>query len=227
MKNNEWYLNKDWNAETKEFFEAKLKKVRDPYNKAQYLRIKGNRLLKTNSKIKQEVGVGLLNRVLDNFIDEETQAYSAAEILGDYYRLDKEISLSEKYYRKVIIYYQRSRSGTSGIADIKLAEMIVDSKQKDKYDEMYLLLTEVFESTKGKLIFNDNKFRYALVLCKITHSIDKKDEAIYYAKKAFEIANITEPQLNTKPIGIPKPNNEDLEFLKMVKNGRASQSKTR
>ena len=217
MSKKDWYLNADWDKEAEDFFESKLKRVRDSYDKAQYLRIKGNCLLKTNDKRKWEVGVKLLERVLDNYMEEETESYFACEILGDHYRLNNEIDTSEKYYRQVLSYYNTSRNGTSGIADIKLAEMIVDYEQEDKYEEMYLLLTEVFESTKGKLLFNDDRYRYAFVLSRLTDLLGINNESAYYATKALELSEISKPQLDdSKLVGVINSKKEEIAFLENI-----------
>src|SRR5881394_3748962 len=133
----EWYLGDDWDNETQMMFEQKLKRSRGSYNKAQYLRIKGSSLINSNDPQKRMAGSGLLSRVIREFSTETSNVIFAYEQLGDYYCNEEKYKEAEFNYRQSVSFYKENgRSGTSGIGDIKLAEIILKTKQFDKFSEM-------------------------------------------------------------------------------------------
>ena len=126
MNDDNWYRGESWDEQTKEQFEQKLKRSRGSYNKAQYLRIKGSNLLKSTMPQKQKAGSELLSRVISEYPNETSQVMFAHEELGDYYSDKKEYTQAELNYRKCVsLYKEFGRSGSSGIGDIKLAEVII------------------------------------------------------------------------------------------------------
>lgn len=211
----EWYLGDDWDNETQQMFEQKLKRSRGAYNKAQYLRIKGSSLLKSKDSLKKMAGCELLKRVIDEYPNEFSNVMFAYEQLGDYYFSMGEYEKAEFNYRKSILFYkQNGRSGSSGIGDIKLAETILNTGKSDKLSEAYSLLKDEFKRTGGELILNDDIFRYYSVLAKISVALEKKEEAKEYAQKALQLAAIKEPQLDNYPqLGVVKVNNDELVKL--------------
>jgi tetratricopeptide (TPR) repeat protein len=213
----DWYLNQDWDEKSKVEFENKLKKSRGSYNKAQYLRIKGSSLIKAQEKWKQEAGVDLLKRVVSEYADEVFHSYFAYEQLGDYYRLIGDCKSSIANYEKVLEYYTKDRNGTSGIADIKYAEAMIEADKKEEYFNLIKLLTVTFKETEGSLDFKDEIFRYHLVLAKLYHEIGNYELAKEHGEKAFNAYQSKEVQFPKHPqLGLVKPSNTDLEFLKKV-----------
>jgi tetratricopeptide (TPR) repeat protein len=214
----EWYLGDDWSQSTQQLFEQKLKKSRDSYNKAQYLRIKGTSLLKSKDVSKKEAGCELLKRVINEYPEELSSVKYAYELLGDYYKLKKDYSASEINYRKSISYYTTSgRSGTSAIGDLKLSELIIETDQEDKFFEMYELLKFKFFETKGSLDLNEDKYRYSLAMAQLSFKLGYFEEAKQYADIALNLAIESEPQFDAHPnLGIVKANAADIETLKVI-----------
>lgn len=128
---------------------------------------------------------------------------------------------AEFYYQQVTDHYKtKKRSGTSGLADIKLAETIIRGEKREKFREIYRLITEDFEKTGGQLTFNADRFYYACVLAELADRLDRKNEAIQFADKALEIAKITEPQFSRhKDVGLVNTDKETLDKLKQIKMG--------
>jgi len=218
MNNDDWYRGDSWDKEAQELFEQNLKKSRGSFNKAQYLRIKGSSLLKSKDKQKQEAGCYLLNRVVYEYPNEISNVMFAYEQLGDYFSFKNQSSEAEQYYRKSIAFYkEHGRSGSSGIGDIKLAEIITRTNQLDKFTEMYHLLTEDFEKTGGSLILNDDIFRYYSVLAKLCDGLGKNKLAKQYAEKALELSKVQKPQLDKYPqLGMIKTDTNELDSLKEI-----------
>ena len=107
MNKDNWYRGDHWDPDTQDQFERKLKKSKNSYNKAEYLRIKGSSLLSSYDDIKQEVGCKLLNRVIEEYPNETSSVLFALEQLGDYYTSKSNYLEAESNYRQCILYYKK------------------------------------------------------------------------------------------------------------------------
>ncbi|MBS1509064.1 MAG: hypothetical protein JSS79_20670 [Bacteroidetes bacterium] len=217
----EWYRNTTWDKDTSELFETKLKRARGPFNKAQYLRIQASYLLDSANSEFQNVGLQLMRRLIEEFPTEDFSTIFGKEQLGDYFYKTGQFEEAEHFYRQVTDHYKRkSRSGTSGVADVKLAETILELDKRDKFEEAYKLLTVDFEATGGSLSLNDDRFFYTRVAAELCDQLDKKEEAKRLAGLALEIAKITEPQFTRhKTVGLVRTTNDILDRLRKISAG--------
>ena len=141
MAADDWYRNKNWEDTVEDEFEARLKRSRGEFNKAQYLRIQASLLLDSSNKNNQLVGLRLMNRMITDFPSEEFSVIFGIEQLGDYSFKTSVYDKAEHYFRIVTDHYKNknSRSGTSAKADLKLAKTILNSSQSSKFNEAYKL----------------------------------------------------------------------------------------
>lgn len=219
MSKENWYRNTNWNDQIESEFEARLKRSRGNYNKAQYLRIQASYLLESSVKTLQEKGIEYMERVIKDYPEEHSSTICANEQLGDYYLKNNSFNKAEKHFRVVVEhYYSQNRSGTTGMADLKLCQVILESEQTEKYNEAYKIATEKFAKTGGYLMMNSDKFYYADLMANLCHKMNRKDEASKYAISALELSNITEPQFNRhKTFGLIKAKSEQLKRLEKIK----------
>lgn len=168
-------------------FEARLKRSRGSFNKAQYLRIQASYLLDNSEEYVQLKGIELMERLITDYPTEEFSIIFGQEQLGDHYLKFGDFEKAEMYFRIVTNrYYEKcTRSGTSAIADLKLVEIILTTKQKGKFDEAYQICNDFPVS---ELIFNDNKFYYARLTAEIYDKKNHKVKAKEYAKTAINIS---------------------------------------
>jgi len=216
MASDDWFRNNNWNDTIETEFEARLKRSRGAFHKAQYLRIQAGYLLNSSDKNIQVVGLRLMNRMLSDFPTEEFSITLGHEQLGDYYFKTGDLNNAEHYFRIVTDRYKtkNTRSGTSAIADLKLAETILNSDQSNKFEEAYNLCKE---HPVDELTFNSDKFYYAELMAHLCDKMNKTDEAKYFAKSALEISKITKPQFSRhKTIGIPNASNNQLRTLEQI-----------
>ena len=216
MGNDDWYRHKTWDNEVEADFEARLKRSRGAYNKAQYLRIQASYLLDSADKENQLVGLNLIERLIKDFPTEEFSVIFGQEQLGDYYLDKKAYNEAEHFFRVVTNYYQdkKSRGGTSALADLKLAETILGSNQTDKFKEAYRI---VIDYPISELTFNDSKFYYAELRTQLCDAMNKKSEAKEFAKTAIELSKITEPQFSRhKTVGLVKVSERQLRTLEQI-----------
>lgn len=85
MASDDWFRNKTWDNEIEVDFEARLKRSRGAFNKAQYLRIQASYLLSCTDKYLQKVGIKLMERLISDYPTENFSTIFGQEQLGDYY----------------------------------------------------------------------------------------------------------------------------------------------
>ena len=218
MGQDDWFRNKTWNKETSELFEAKLKRSKGAYHKAQYLRIQASYLLNSTTEELQNVGLQLMERLIKDFPTDDFSTVFGKEQLGDYFFRKGDFEKAESHYKQVTDYYcRKNRSGTSGMADVKLVETILELNQRDKFGGAYKLLTADFEKTGGSLSLNDDRFFYSRVIAELCDRLGKTSEAKLYADKALEISKITEPQFSRhKTVGLVRTTKDMLDSLAKI-----------
>ncbi|WP_215226685.1 tetratricopeptide repeat protein [Echinicola shivajiensis] len=219
MSKNDWYRNTNWNDQIESGFEARLKRASGNANKAQFLRVQASCLLDSPSVENQKKGIQLMKRLINEYSEETFSTIHGHEQLGEYYLKRKNYKEAEKNFRIVTDHYHsNTRSGTTGLADLKLTETILISDQEDKFQEAYKLSTSKFESTGGALILNDQKFYYATLMANLCLRMGKMDEASEFASLAIQLSTITKPQFHRhNTVGIVKTDNSTVERLKKIK----------
>jgi len=78
-----------------------------------------------------------MERLINDFPAEEFKTVFGHEQLGEYYLRHDELAKAETHFRVVTDHYKnkQSRSGTSGMADLKLAKTILIANKADKFEE--------------------------------------------------------------------------------------------
>jgi hypothetical protein len=215
----EWFRNTEWNKEIEDFFELKLKRARGGDSKAQYLRIQSSYLLDSNNF--GQVGERLMKRLFSDFPNETFSVIFGHEQLGDYYFQTQQFDLAEIEYKIVVDHYHiKSRSGTTGLADIKLADLILMTEQQDKYAYSYKLITDDFKLSKGDLGMNDSRYYYSLVRSRLAYRLGFDSDSKDFAKLALDLSKVTEPQFpRHKSVGIVKAKNDDIRELELIIKG--------
>ena len=219
MATDDWYRNTNWDSKIETDFEARLKRSRGAFHKAQYLRIQASYLLDSSDKDIQQVGVRLMDRLIKDYPTEEFSTIFGHEQLGDYYFKTDDFSKAEVHFSLVADHYinKNTRGGTSGIADLKLAETILTANWADKFDKAYKICKDFPLKT---LMFNSDKYYYSVLVAKLCDRLNKKDEAKENALTAIEISKITEPQFNRhKTVGLVKVTDTQLRTLEQIANG--------
>lgn len=219
METEEWCRNTNWDSDIESAFEVRLKRSRGAYNKAQYLRIQATYLLESSDMNTQLVGVKLMERLIRDYPTEKSTTIFGHEILGDYYFKAGHYDKAQLHYRLVTEHYitKNTRSGTSGIADLKLAETILTANWTEKFEEAYNICKNY---PLHKLIFNREKFYYTALMAQICERLNKKEEAKEFALAAIEISKITESQFTRhKTVGLVNATDKQLETLEQIAKG--------
>ncbi|TMI69409.1 MAG: hypothetical protein E6H09_20020 [Bacteroidetes bacterium] len=211
----DWYRNKTWDTNTLTDFESRLKRARGTFHKAQYLKIQGLELLDTTDFETQEIGVKLLLRVIREYSMEEMEVIQSHEALGYYYLEIGNFEKAEFHLRIVVERYNnKTRNGTSWMADLKLAEVILKTNQPGKLDEAH---NYVSNFPLNGLSFNNQRFYHSELAAILCEKMNKKSEAKEYATKALEYSKITTPDFaRHKTLGLVKVTDEQIKRLKKI-----------
>lgn len=109
--------------------------------------------------------------------------------------------------------YKETRSNTTGLCDLSLVELILQSAQSNKYIEAVSLL----ETARPHLLFNSDVFRFAVASARLLTRLGKSNEAVTYARKALQLANICEPQFPRHPtVGLVKTTKDVLNEMLFI-----------
>src|SRR5438067_300243 len=126
----DWYSSADWSPEAEEEFEARLRHAR---KKGEYLRVKGAVLIRAKDESLREAGRQLLRRLVNDFPETVTVSW-AHEFLGESYEKDGLYDEAEREYREALSAYERI-PGVRGYAEVRLANLIASTRQREKYAE--------------------------------------------------------------------------------------------
>ncbi len=212
----EWYRNTTWDSKIEKMFEERIQRSRGMFHKAQYLFIQSYHLLENDDKNIQKIGINLMERVFRDYSEEWFTNIRGRSILGEHYKKNKKYGHSEKQYRTLLQLVKKyNRSGTDGLTEVHLAEIILLTNQENKYKEMYKLV--VLNFPKNQIGLNNYKFFYTKICAYLCDKMNKTAKAKMFAKTALEIAKITEPQFSRhKTVGIVRTTKRELTMLKKI-----------
>lgn len=204
----EWYRGADWDADTQEAFELRLRRAR-PANRQQYLRIKATYLL---SGGKEDDGVQLLHRSIELGTWRADTA-SAWEQLGDVAALRGHTEEAVACYERVLR-EQPSLNGTSGKVEISLAEVLLATQEQSKVDEAIGYLNAWIKRDGPKL--NDARFRWFLALIDASEAVGDHETAARSAKNALDLAARGPQFCRHRDVGIVQADDLTLHRLKRL-----------
>lgn len=177
----EWFRSPDWSEDAREEFEQRLRRAR-PYNRAQYLRIKGLALAEAGDL---EAARKLWLRVINSTEElAQFQQPGALEHLGDSYVTD-DPALADHYYRRLLAEHP-TRSGTTATQHIKLAELLLDRGSANDLDEAAELL--IRWAHEADLPFPNAHFRWQLAAIRLAEASGDREAAREAAQRALDLA---------------------------------------
>ena len=200
----DWFRTPDWSPDAQTDFEARLSRAR-PFNRAQYLRIKGLALAEGGEK---RGARQLWERVLDNTEESATtQRASALEHLGDLYT-DDDSAAAEQRFRRLIAEHP-TLSGTSHTAEIALAELLIDKGDRASLEEALDLLNSFLE--RGTSQFPSVLFRWHLALIRIAQATGERETVQRAARTALDLAGRGPVFPRHKTVGVVRADAKTLK----------------
>lgn len=197
-------------------FEERLSRARD-YNRPQYLRIQASILARSEDAGLRAKGRELLLRVVETY-PESHDALTAIETLADSLRIDGHFREAEKRYREVLELTKVSRSWTSGVCEVRLAELVVEAGWEDAYEEMLGLLDS--EQLIESLALRTSVFDWAVVQARL-RALTGSPRIAEFALAALDLAAATEPQFpRHRDIAWVRADDGLIEELNMLAGNR-------
>jgi tetratricopeptide (TPR) repeat protein len=210
----EWFRSPDWSKAGQADFWKRYAKSRD---KTQDIFIKAVSLLEAGGKRRRAGARELLHRLLDRAeaSDEWWESFNdswAQEQLGKAYEDDAMIEEAEIHYREALRLFDEKHQG--GQAHLLLPELVLRTKQRDKYEEMANRLDAV--DVDGGT-HNDERFRIAVARARLARELGDSEVSSAFARAALDLAEITSPQFPRHAnVGLVKARPETLEEMRRL-----------
>jgi tetratricopeptide (TPR) repeat protein len=204
----EWFRTRDWSPESQVDFERRLLRAR-PYNRPQYLRIKG---LALNAAGDVDGARALWQRVVDEGGVSWVEEASATEHLADSYRLDSP-ELAARLYRRVSE-LSPTLSGTSGTHHIKLAQLLLDIGAPDALPEVGELLRWWVEN--ARMPFPDAHFSWNIAYVNWALALGDKESAREGARRALDLAQRGPVFPRHPTVGLVRIDNATMKWLRSL-----------
>ncbi|PKA10451.1 hypothetical protein CH372_19340 [Leptospira meyeri] len=210
----DWYRNTKWTDEISEHFEYKLKKSRGSHSKSEYLRIQAQYLLKSSDY--GHIGEMLALRLISEYPNETSAVNSIREALGDFYIRLGQSEKAEGHYNFILDYNKTGNLyGTPQIVEIKLAKLILDSNQKDRFVNALEILENYYNESNGRFYLKNQAYLFFKTKALLLSHLKYRNDAISNAKLALEIYEDKDPQFpNHKSVGKIFDSDFDLEQLR-------------
>lgn len=178
----DWYRKKSWTKEDEEHFFTKLARARKD-GRAQYLKIQAIELLYTKDNKLLNIAKELLQKVLDDYPDNNLEKSSVYKTFGDIFLLEKNIEKAIEYYRKAID-FEKVYPNVKTNSDIIYSELII----KNKLTNEYLNVEKILEEKISGLLFPIDKYKVFSMLAILNYYNSNIQTAKGYALLANENA---------------------------------------
>lgn len=204
----DWFRSPDWSPAAQEDFERRLARAR-PYNRWQYLRIKG---LALHDAGLPDAARTLWLRILDGEGDDGFERPSVLEHLGDLHK-DSDPAEAERYYRMLLAEYP-TLTRTTGTAEISLAELLIDKGDQASLEEAGRLLDSWLDREPVK--FPNVLFRWHLALIRIAQATGDQETVRRCARTALELAARGPLFPRHKDVGVVRTDDLILQRLRRL-----------
>lgn len=205
----DWFRTPDWSSAAQADFEARLARAR-PYNRAQYMRIKGLALADAGER---RGARELWDRVLESTEELAAgQQAAALEHLGDSHAGEHSLK-AQGYYRRLLKEHP-TLNGTSHTVEISLAELLIDKGDGASMDEALGLLNSYLE--RGTSQFPSVLFRWHLALIRIAQAKDEQETVQRAARTALNLAERGPVFPRHKAVGVVRADKRTLKRLQKL-----------
>lgn len=212
----DWYRSTSWDPTVAKAFEARMSRARNG-NRPQYLRIQATHLIESPDPGVREAGRALLLRVTTDY-PASGEATTAMEQLGDSLAHEGQFDEAEHALREALRLCDASpsgRSGTSGVSELRLAEVLLAGDDPARLDEVVQLLRAVQPAVQQAAIIRSSVFRFLLSAARVADRRGDPDAA-EMANAALKAATMPSPLSRRPDVGQPTPSEGDLADLERI-----------
>lgn len=178
-----WYRHKTWTKIDEEEFFAKLGRARKD-GRAQYLKIQAIELAETKDVELLKVAEILLNKMLNEYPNDNFNKSSALHTLGDIFKHLDNIQKAISYYKQAID-FENVYPKVKTHAYLNYSELIIKTGETKKYNEVEKMLLERYSD----LLFQIDKYKVNSILAIINKHYNRLDESKHFAELAEQNAN--------------------------------------
>lgn len=204
----DWYRKKTWAKEDEEHFFTKLSRARKD-GRAQYLKIQAIELVDTKNIKLLNIAKELLQKVLDEYPDDNFNRSSVYNTFGDIFLLENDIKKSIEYYKKSID-FEKVYPNVKTNSYLIYSELII----KNKLTHEYLYVEKILEERTSGLLFPIDKYKVFSILAILNYHNSKKELAKEYAKLANENAQAETSGLRYhKQLGVVSERDDFLDQI--------------
>ncbi|KAF2331773.1 hypothetical protein [Flavobacterium ginsenosidimutans] len=178
----DWYRKKSWTKEDEEHFFTKLSRARKD-GRAQYLKIQAIELVETKEPKLLNVAKELLEKILDEYPNDNFNKSSVYNTLGDIFLLENTTEKAIEYYKKSID-FEKVYPNVKTDSYLIYSELII----KNQLSHEYLSVEKLLEENISDLLFPIDKYKVFSILAILNYYNSKKEIAKEYAELANENA---------------------------------------
>jgi len=191
----DWFRSADWGPKEQVRFEARLSRARK-HNRPQYRRIKGLALLASGDLEAVIAGRALLRAVVADPQAPHSERVSALSLLSDHELGAGMLEEAEADLREVLALMQTSRSGSTSLEEVWLAEILIRRGRPRDLLEAERLLER---SDAHRSIIVSVRFRFALVATRLALALGDRALAAQRARSALDVAGRRSSGLVNRP----------------------------
>lgn len=191
MSDRNWFRAERWDDEIAAAFEQRLGRARS-HNRAQYVRIQGVHLSRTDDPAYRKVGRDLFRRVLEQYDDDDGEVKGALQCLGASCAQDGLLDEAEQAYRKLLALIAVSptgSSGTDGVAELHLAGLLVRRGGRRRLIEADGLLDAVEGEVRAQASFLNHVVDFLTARARVSDGLGRSVERREYARAAAGTAS--------------------------------------
>jgi tetratricopeptide (TPR) repeat protein len=204
----DWYRRTTWTKEGEEEYLKKLARARK-WSRPQYLRIQAVELVSTENLKLLNVAEMLTQKLLDDYPENKSEMSSALKLLGDIYKLRKELGKALEYYKKAID-FERKYPNSLTNAYLEYAELVVKLKMYENFDFAAKIVSKRIKDS----ILPIEKYKAYSILSIIHGYKDDKEKADQFAILAGKNASAETSGLRYhKFLGVVKDRDDFLANL--------------
>jgi tetratricopeptide (TPR) repeat protein len=202
----DWFRRKSWTRTDEEEFFKKLNRARKD-GRAQYLKIQAIELVQTGDKGLLEIAEDLLNKMLTEFPDDNSNKGSALHTLGTIYKLRENNQIAKEYYKQALD-FEKVYPNHITQAYLDYSELVVKTGETTSFDEVEQILLE----RQPGLTFQIEKYKVNSLLSIINRHKNRHEEANRFAELAEQCANAKTSGLRYhKNLGVVKDRDSWLD----------------
>jgi tetratricopeptide (TPR) repeat protein len=178
----DWFRKKTWAKDDEEHFFTKLSRARKN-GRPQYLKIQAIELLYTKDNKLLNIAKELLQKVLDDYPDNNLEKSSVYKTFGDIFLLEKNLEKAIEYYRKAID-FEKVYPNVKTNSDIIYSKLII----KNQLTNEYFNVEKILEEKISGLLFPIDKYKVFSMLAILNYYNSNIQTAKEYALLANENA---------------------------------------